>query len=44
MVRAVAAEVAGVIAAVPPWQADWPECQVPVPALAPRPAFPVFQP
>lgn len=43
-VRVISGEVAKTITAVPPWRADWPECQVPDLAAAPKPAFPVFQP
>jgi hypothetical protein len=43
-VQRIAAELAGMVTVVPPWQADWPECQVPDIAAAPKPAFPVFQP
>lgn len=40
----ISGEVVKTITGVPPWRADWPECQVPDLAAAPKPAFPVFQP
>ncbi|MFD4669530.1 TIR domain-containing protein [Lentzea sp. NPDC058450] len=43
-VKVIAGEVAQALAAVPPWRADWPECQVPDAVATPKPVFPVFQP
>lgn len=43
-VRLIAGELVELLERVPPWQSNWPACEVPVAAVVTPTTFPVYQP